>query len=267
MSAILAFVALLSIGQTRAMQPWESAGPCAHAHNDYDQARPLFSALENRFRSVEADVFPIKGDLWVGHDRLDMDAARTLIPMYVKPLADEVLKHHGSVYGDSQELELLIDIKEDGPKSYEVLKRILEPFVSILTSYDNGKVTTRAIKIVLSGERPIAVLAAERHRFAFIDGRVEDIYPTETSAGLISLISTEFGDLFSWHGLDAFTAKDRLRLRHLVRCAHEAGQAVRFWGTPDDPQLWQLFVDEKVDVIGTDNHPALAAFLREIVKH
>src|SRR5438552_11057245 len=39
--------------------PAQSAEPIrlerAHAHNDYDHQRPLFEALENGFKSVEAD--------------------------------------------------------------------------------------------------------------------------------------------------------------------------------------------------------------------
>lgn len=42
----------------------------AHAHNDYEHARPLFDALERGFNSVEADVHLVDGRLLV--------AARTI---------------------------------------------------------------------------------------------------------------------------------------------------------------------------------------------
>ena len=44
----------------------------AHAHNDYLHERPLFDALENGFRSIEADVFTQGDSLYVAHDRKDM---------------------------------------------------------------------------------------------------------------------------------------------------------------------------------------------------
>jgi hypothetical protein len=50
----------------------------AHAHNDYEHARPLFDALDRGFCSVEADVYLIDGELLVAHDRKDVKAGRTL---------------------------------------------------------------------------------------------------------------------------------------------------------------------------------------------
>ena len=40
----------------------------AHSHNDYERTRPLFSALQLRFASVEADVHLVNGELRIGHD-------------------------------------------------------------------------------------------------------------------------------------------------------------------------------------------------------
>ena len=42
-----------------------SAPYLAHAHNDYMHERPLFDALDNGFRSIEADVFAIGDSLHV----------------------------------------------------------------------------------------------------------------------------------------------------------------------------------------------------------
>lgn len=45
--------AALAPMQTRAQSPLDRA----HAHNDYEHARPLIDALERGFGSVEADVY------------------------------------------------------------------------------------------------------------------------------------------------------------------------------------------------------------------
>ena len=50
----------------------------AHAHNDYMHERPLFDALENGFRSVEADVFSKGDSLYVAHNRKDIGPGQTL---------------------------------------------------------------------------------------------------------------------------------------------------------------------------------------------
>ena len=48
----LAFALLAAV--VRAAAP---AGPVAHAHNDYEHARPLHDALARGFGSVEADIW------------------------------------------------------------------------------------------------------------------------------------------------------------------------------------------------------------------
>src|SRR2546426_1011359 len=50
----------------------------AHAHNDYEHSRPLLDALDQGFTSVEADVFPVAGNLLVAHDFYALRPDRTL---------------------------------------------------------------------------------------------------------------------------------------------------------------------------------------------
>ncbi len=49
-----------------------------HSHNDYHQKDPLRSALMHGLRSVEVDVFPIHGELFVAHTRLELDEKKTI---------------------------------------------------------------------------------------------------------------------------------------------------------------------------------------------
>lgn len=58
----------------------------AHSHNDYHQSNPLSSALKHGLKSVEVDVFPRKGGLWVAHTVLGLDPRRTIESMYIQPL-------------------------------------------------------------------------------------------------------------------------------------------------------------------------------------
>ena len=58
----------------------------AHAHNDYEHARPLLDALDQGFCSVEADIFLKDGQLLVAHTVLDLKPERTLQKLYLDPL-------------------------------------------------------------------------------------------------------------------------------------------------------------------------------------
>jgi len=58
----------------------------AHAHNDYEHARPLLDALDRGFCSVEADVWLVDGQLLVAHDRGKAKPGRTLQALYLDPL-------------------------------------------------------------------------------------------------------------------------------------------------------------------------------------
>ena len=87
--------------------------PAAHAHNDYEQKRPLFDALDHGFGSVEADVFLVKGELLVGHTFLQLQRERTLERLYLDPLRALIKQNGGKVYRDGPVLWLLIDVKTE----------------------------------------------------------------------------------------------------------------------------------------------------------
>ncbi len=73
----------------------------AHAHNDYEHDRPLYDALDHRFKSVEADIWLVDGELVVAHDAEDVPQAaeqgRTLRSLYLEPLRLRVKQNRGSV--------------------------------------------------------------------------------------------------------------------------------------------------------------------------
>src|SRR3954453_2046264 len=74
------------------VQPLERA----HAHNDYEHERPLLDALDQGFTSVEADVWLVDGELYLGHDGPDL--TRTLRSSYLEPLAQRFRADGGSIY-------------------------------------------------------------------------------------------------------------------------------------------------------------------------
>ncbi|MFD5270243.1 phosphatidylinositol-specific phospholipase C/glycerophosphodiester phosphodiesterase family protein [Streptomyces sp. NPDC058335] len=238
----------------------------AHAHNDYEHPRPLLDALGHRFGSVEADIFLVDGQLLVAHDPVDLDPARTLESLYLAPLAARVRANGGNVYRHSRTpLQLLIDIKTEGSSTYLELDRQLRRYKHLFTTYDHGRVRRGPVTAVISGDRAARVpMTAQTVRRAFYDGRLADLGSTDVS--FASLISDNWALNFTWLGVGAFPEAERQKLRAIVRAAHDRGQKVRFWATPDlagpaRDALWGELLDAGVDYLNTDDLAGLEAFL------
>ncbi|WP_291408395.1 phosphatidylinositol-specific phospholipase C/glycerophosphodiester phosphodiesterase family protein [Actinophytocola sp.] len=243
----------------------------AHAHNDYEHDRPLHDALDHGFTSVEADIYLADGDLFVAHDPEDLDPARTLRSLYLEPLRQKVLR--GGIYpGRRVDFQLLIDIKTEGESTYAALDSVLRSprYAFLWTSYRFGRVWRGPVAAVVSGNRPRETMEAQRSRVAFYDGRIanqSDLGPG-SDARLTPLVSDNWTTLFSWTGAGQMPAAERASLREIVRTAHDAGQRVRFWATPDvaGPEreaVWRELVAADVDHINTDDLAGLQKFLCE----
>jgi len=124
--------------------------PNAHAHNDYLHTRPLLDALQYGFTSVEADVFPVGGDLLVAHDLIALRPERTLEKLYLAPLAERIKQNKGHVYPHSDRFFLLIDIKANPDAAYSNLKALLAKYSEMLTVIQNGHVRPGTITVVLT---------------------------------------------------------------------------------------------------------------------
>lgn len=251
-----------SAGAQRNAESLESSGPfpAAHAHNDYEHERPLVDALAWGFCSVEADVFPVEGDLLVAHHAFDIQPGRTLRRLYLEPLLAR-LKEHGRVQPEANTFTLLVDIKAGGEAAYALLKEQLEPLRPYLKSADGPAV----LQVLISGDRPIDTIAADTDRLVGIDGRLEDLDRDDRPAALVPLVSDRWGKNFRWQGGGPMPESERQRLESIVRQAHARGQRLRFWATPEDPACWQELHSAGVDLIGTDDLAKLAAFLKEPV--
>jgi glycerophosphoryl diester phosphodiesterase len=234
-----------------------------HAHNDYNRARPLFEALEQGASSVEADVFLSDGVLLVGHDRSQLSAARSLDALYLRPLFD-VWQRQGRVVPSTcaAELLLLIDVKADPEACYAALKLLLDRYRSMLTHVRAGKLYGGAVRVVISGERPKHIMAAEPELLAGYDGRVLE-HDAGVSSAVMPLVSEQWSKLFSWTGEGLLPVGERNRLRATVAEAHAQGRVVRFWATPESASVWLELLSAGVDYINTDSLYELRKFLRE----
>lgn len=235
----------------------------AHAHNDYLHDRPLLDALHNRFGSVEADIFLVDGELLVAHTFFQLDKERTLQKLYLEPLKKLVATNGGTVFKDDPaEFTLLIDIKNNGAKTYTALHDVLASYPEVFSHVVDGKLQKKAVRAIISGDRAIDVIEKTSPRFAGIDGRLSDL-DTKMSCDLMPLISDNWRSHFEWRGKGPMPESETARLKTVVSQAHSAGRRIRFWGSPDVKEIWAAQKDAGVDLINTDQLSGLREFLEQ----
>jgi glycerophosphoryl diester phosphodiesterase len=243
-------------GQNAAIKPL----PQAHAHNDYEHARPLFDALSQGFTNIEADVYLVDGQLLVAHDRDQVSSQRTLEGLYLQPLSRIVSANGGKVYPSGEAVTLLIDIKRDGKAAYQALHDLLRKYESIVSVTCDEVFTPKAITVVVSGDRPFASIVESNPRYVGIDGRLSDLESDRTPA-LMPWISDNWTLHFQYRGIGEMSPKERQKLKEIVTKAHQKKRRVRFWATPELETVWQELTSADVDLIGTDQLAKLGRFL------
>lgn len=240
--------------------------PNAHAHNDYEHNRPLQEGLENGFTSVEADIYLIDNELYVSHDLpLKKDSLRTLSKLYLDPLMERVKKNKGKIYPDYKDFfYLMIDIKSEGNPTYEVLKKKLKPYESMISLVHNTiPERHKPVKIIVSGhvdKRPAKQILNESVKIAVIDGIPEELgHNIPTS--IMPLVSMDYRKLLSWNGSGNIDKVEFDKFLELIKRVHREGKKIRFWAAPDVPEVWEMLLDNGVDIINTDKLQQLRQFL------
>jgi glycerophosphoryl diester phosphodiesterase len=221
-----------------------AASPLAHSHNDYEQPRPLLDALALGFDSIEADVWLVDDRLLVAHEAAQVQPGRTLEALYLDLLREWVQQP------GRRSLILLIDVKTEAVATYAALDSVLGKYPDL----------SAGVRFIISGNRAREVMAAQAGRRAALDGRMDD-RATAVPADLIPLVSDNWAKFFAWRGEGDFPAADRERLRQFVAQARAQRRLLRFWNTPNRPEVWRVLREAGVDVIGTDDLLALRRFL------
>ena len=232
----------------------------AHAHNDYLHERPLLDALDHGFTSIEADVWLVDGELLVAHDRDKVSPERTLEGLYLDPLLERVRANGGRVYPDGPELLLLIDFKSEGETTFPALYETLERYGEMLTVAEDGKVRPGAVRLIVSGSRPRALMEQQTPMLAFYDGRLDDL-GTDASPVFMPLVSSSWMSDFSWTGRGPMPEEERAKLDDIVRQAHGEGRLVRFWAISHREAFWDVMVEAGVDLINADRLEMLRDYL------
>lgn len=237
-----------------------------HSHNDYERARPLMEALELGYRSIEVDVHLHKGQLKVSHMATGLDGKPNLQTLYLDPLL-KITRTEASKYGldTVQPLIIMIDIKSDAEKTYQVLRPILERYKEMLSVTGEGA-KTGLVHILISGNKPYASVAKETTRLVSLDYRFDFCREHPTDA-FITRASDTYKRYFTWNGKGEMPWQEKIMLDELVNQAHAEGRQIRFWAVPETPELWKTFLDVGVDWVHVDDIQAFHAFYKLYIEN
>lgn len=227
-----------------------------HSHNDYRRERPLFDALESGMCSIEADIFLIDGVLRVGHDRAEAEKNKSLQAMYLDPLK-KLSQGKSRLSEGWPEITLLVDIKADGDKVFPILKSLVAARAS---AFSNDR-TVRAVRVVVSGDRPIQQILECKTGWLALDGRPSDI-GKNIPVRRMPLVSENWSTV-GWNKNVELPSENKERLNSYVRAAHSEGRQFRFWGVPDRIDFWQLMRDSQVDWVNTDQPSRLREWAKK----
>lgn len=236
--------------------------PNGHAHNDYEQSRPLWDALDHGFTSVEADVYGQHDTLYVAHNRPAFwNTDRTLENLYLRPLADRIRQNGGTVYPNYKgPVYLMIDFKTGADSTYRALEKLLQRYRSLLTTCRGNRCQPGAVTVFISGNRPIETLKKAKQRLASLDGRPADL-GKGFSPELMPIVSDAYGNHLNWRGQGPIPDDQFRKLTQLVQRVHAEGKKLRLWACPEDPAVWAKLREAGADFLSTDQLELVRDFL------
>lgn len=232
-----------------------------HAHNDYENPRPLISALENRFQSIEIDIHLFQNEIYVAHDPIvQIDSNRLLQKLYLDPLQTWINDHQGTVYPDYQgKLLLMFDIKTEALPTYLQLKELIQKYSDVFAVVTQGQMGENPVRAFISGNRPIKYLMEDEPKWAGIDGRPQDLDLSFDNT-MMPVISQNFTRFSEWQGSGSIQIEEKQKIKKLIDQAHRQDKLLRFWSIPDQPEAWDSLLLLGVDLINTDHVEAFNAF-------
>lgn len=262
------FVGWMLLASSALAQPdhLETVAPLwrAHAHNDYEQARPLLDALERGIGSVEVDIHLVNGALLVAHDLDEVKEGQTLERLYLNPLRERIQANDGEVYAESGTLVLLIDVKSDAEATYEVLRNVLATYHDILTRFEGETIEEGPVMAIISGNRARDMMLEEEVRWAAYDGRLEDLGQSPVlPVAFMPLISSNWMQIARWYGQGTFSDASKKKLAEAVAKTHGEGRKLRFWATSDNHRVWEVLYEAGVDYLNADDLSSVQTFLQK----
>ncbi len=224
-----------------------------HSHNDYNQTRPLETALLSHFNSVEADVTEFENQLIVSHDTKDLSEKPTLEDLYLKPLTKDFCEHSSLKF-------LFIDIKKRQLGTLNLLHDLISKY-EVLFLRRGESLKKNKIQIIISGDVDRkSLVESDTYPYFFVDGRLADLN-LDIDSAVMPIISANFQLVERWRKGEKLSNNQKEKLKTLVKHIHQENKKLRFWNTRDETIFWQLLKDIGVDIIGTDHIDELNQFI------
>lgn len=229
----------------------------AHSHNDYANVTPFWLAYNNHFGSIETDIWVVDDNLFVAHSRVEIKPEKTLDSLYIQPIVKTFRQNKGKAWSDnSSSFQLLVDLKTETEPALSMLVQKLRNYPDIF----DPVVNKNAIRIVITGNRPVPSEFGKYPDFIFFDGLLGQNY-TEQQLKRIALYSENIKIFTTWNGEGNMIDKDQIRLHHVIDSVHALNKKIRFWNAPDDINAWNTFMNMGIDYINTDRIIKLSEYL------
>lgn len=229
-----------------------------HAHNDYEHTRPLLDALDEKFESVEADVWLDGADTGVSHNGAPFKGS--LKNLYLDPLADRVAANNGSVHGDGKPFYLWLDLKDGSTALQDLLVAQLDGYAFLTRFDDTGVAQQGAVTVLITGD--------DKAKKALVDraaprpyARDSNSYSPDDAAldGKWVTYAVNYYAFMQWDGAGAIPRTQQKQLENLINGAHLTGRTIRIFASPDTPGYWAAAKAAHLDFINTDKLAELAA--------
>jgi len=230
----------------------------AHSHNDYENDVPFRLAYDNHFGSIEADIWAIDGELYVAHNKNEIQPSRTLDSLYIQPVVRIFRQNGGKAWKDHPgTFQLLIDLKTAVQPTLAILIEKLKSFSDVF----DPDVNPYAVRIVLSGNRPEPAEFINYPAIIFFDGLLDRKYDEELLKR-VPLFSENLRKFTAWNGEGDIIAKEKLRIQGVIDSIHSLNNKIRFWNAPDNPNSWEILMKMGVDYINTDKITEFSGYLK-----
>ena len=229
----------------------------AHSHNDYANEIPFWLAYNNHFGAIEADIWAIGNELFVAHNEAEIKPDLTLDSLYIEPIVKIFKKNKGKAWIDhSSSFQLLVDLKTAAVPTLSLLVQKLKSYPYVF----DQKVNNNAIRIVITGNRPVPSDFSRYPDFIYFDGILGQNY-NEQQLKRIALYSENIKKFTLWNGEGNMIDKDKIRLQYVIDSVHALNKKIRFWNAPDDINAWETFINMGIDYINTDHIIKLSEYL------
>ena len=160
------------------------------------------------------------------------------------------------------QLVLMVDLKSDKVSTYHALREIFADYIDIIEWNKKGQKIHGPIQVLLSGGPPIDLIENEESRYFYVDGSV-DQWSMDYPVNLMPRASTNYRSYFKWYGKGEMPKDEELKLRELIKQAHDSGRKVRFWGCPNRVEVWKKLLEEGADWINVDDLKGFNTFYKQ----